>query len=319
MPPVPGDRPAVSVVVPSYRTAALPRCLDHLLALDAEPTFEVVVVVSADTEAELPGDLPTDPRLRVDRHAAHRSAAAARNRGVALATGDLVAFTDADVLVPPDWLARLVEASDGGTRVVAGSVRNGTPDSNAGTAEYLVEFLDLHPDRPSRTAWHGATCNLLVPHAVLDRYGPFPEDMGGGEDTLLTTRAREEGIFTFAGSAPVTHLNRTDRAAVVRHQEEFGRFTAHLGRRGSGYKLQVLVARTALAPVAAVGRVVSIYARAFAWGRDIPLRRRLLAFPTVVLSMAAWGRGLFTEGRALDRAARSATTASSASRTGSRT
>ncbi|MGH9027013.1 MAG: glycosyltransferase [Acidimicrobiia bacterium] len=294
----------VSVVVPAYRAnRTLPGCVASILEQRVDRSFEVVVVVSADTVAELPA-LDPDPRLRVITHVPRLTAAAARNRGVAESTGQLLAFTDADVVVPPDWLGELVAAADHGRLCVAGAVRNGTPDSAAGTAEYLVAFLDLHPDRPVRTAWHGATCNLLVPRRLWERYGPFPEDMAGGEDTLLTVAARNDGNFTFGPRAAITHLQRTAVRDIVSHQYMYGEFTAHLGRR-SDYKHRALVRYTMLAPVAAAGRVVSIYARVIAWARGMRWRS-ILAFPVVVAAMTGWGTGLFREGWRLDRAGRRA-------------
>jgi glycosyltransferase involved in cell wall biosynthesis len=292
----------VSVIVPAYRAeATLETTVASLLAQEFSGSFEVLVSVSADDAASLPR-LPDDPRLRVITHVPRSQAAASRNRAAALAAGRLFAFTDADVLAPPDWLERLVAASDAGRLCVAGSVLNGTPESAAGTVEYLVEFLDLHPARPPATAWHGATCNLLVPRALWDELGPFPEDMGGGEDTLLTVQARSQGRFVFAPEAPILHLNRTQWRVVIGHHAELGRFAAHLGRR-SEYKLRALVQYTALAPVAAAGRVVSLYARAAAWDRQL-LRRALVLSPMVIVTLGAFGVGLMVEGFRIDRAAR---------------
>lgn len=292
----------VSVIVPAYRAkATLDRTVASLLAQEFRGTFEILVSASADDPADVP-DLPADERLRVISHVPRSRAAAARNRAVAQATGALFAFTDADVITPPDWLERLVAASESGTRCVAGSVLNGTPESAAGTVEYLVEFLDLHPHRPPATAWHGATCNLLVPRSLWDELGPFPEDMGGGEDTLLTVRARATGRFVFAPEASVLHLNRTAWGVVIRHHLQIGRFAAHLGRRSS-YKLRPLVRYTPLAPIAALGRVVSVYARAAAWDRRLFLRALALS-PMVIVTLGAFGVGLASEGRRIDRATR---------------
>ena len=292
----------VSVIVPAYRAESTLRdCVASLLAQRVDCTFEVIVSVSADTEAQLPV-LPQDERLKVLPHVPRLRAARARNRAIDVSAGRLLVFTDADVVAPPEWLSRLVAASAGGRFCVAGSVLNGTPDSAAGTVEYLVEFLDLHPARPPRTSWHGATCNLLVPRDLWEEIGPFPEDMGGGEDTLLTGGARAVDRFVFAGSAAVLHRNRTTWRAVIRHHLQIGRFAAHIGRRGS-YKLRPLVRYTPLAPVAAVGRVVSLYARAAAWDRRLFLRA-LALFPMVVVTIGAFGVGLALEGRRIERSKR---------------
>ena len=198
------------------------------------------------------------------------------------------------------WLRQLVSASEDHL-CVAGAVLNGTPDSAAGTVEYLVEFLDLHPARPPHTLWHGATCNLLVPRDLWELLGPFPEDLDGGEDTLLTVAARGLDRFVFAPDARVTHLNRTKWSSVFRHQVGFGRFTARLARR-SPYKWRPLVRFTALAPIAFLGRIFSIYARAAAWNRD-SVRGAMTLAPGVVVVLAGWGWGLAIEGARLDRRA----------------
>lgn len=295
-----GDPLDVSVIVPAYRAErTLARCVRSLLDQRFDGSFEVIVCVSADDEEGLP-DLDEDPALRVLTNVPRLGAAAARNRAATQARGRLLVFTDADVEADPGWLTALAAAAAGGA-CVAGAVRNGTPGSGPGTVEYLVEFLDLHPRRPVRTAWHGATCNLAVPRDLWEELGPYPEDMGGGEDTVLTVAARRRGRFVFAPDAVITHHNRTDLRVVLAHQRELGRFTAHVGRR-SPYKLRPLVRYAPLAPVAVAGRVVSLYARVAAWmPRELP--RALRLSPAVVAAFAAWGVGLLGEGLRLDLAA----------------
>jgi glycosyltransferase involved in cell wall biosynthesis len=293
--------PSLSVIVPAYRAeATLGRCVEAILGQRTDAAFEVIVVASADTAATLPRLTPDD-RLRVIEHVPRVSAAAARNLGVREATGAALAFTDADVVVPATWLDALVAASDGLTSVVAGSVENGTPDSAAGTSEYLVQFLDLVPGRPVASVDHGATCNLLVPRARWRDYGPFPEDLGGGEDTLLTQAAHRDGRLIFAPEAAVVHLNRTTVRAVLGHQWEFGRFTARLARRSPELRYGWLQRSPLLAPVAVIARLVSLAWRSTAWlpgqsGRLVKLS------PLLAAALVAWGAGLAAEGVLLRRA-----------------
>ena len=288
-------RPAVSVVIPAYRAGrTLPGCLDAVLAQDVDVAYEVVLVLSADHEREL-GTLPDSDRLRVIRHVPRLPAAVARNRGVAAAAGDTLAFLDADAIPQRTWLRALL--ATGGDGVVAGAIENGTPGSPVGTAEYAVAFLDLRPSQ--RRTWHGATCNLLVPRVLWEQYGPFPEDMLGGEDTYLTAQAWRDGRLRFAADAVVTHFNRTRFREVVAHQHTYGRFTAQLGRRGSPYRYGVLVRHTVLAPIAGLGRTVAVLARAAA---ALPTWTMARALPTIIACVAAWTAGLAREGARLDRA-----------------
>lgn len=284
----------VSVVVPAYRSnETLPACVSALLAQTYPGSFEVVVCVSADSREDLPA-LPADPCLRVLTHVPRLPAAAARNRAVGVARGKSIAFTDADVIVPPRWLEELTEASEGEV-CAAGSVINGTPESLVGTAEYLMEFLDLHPRRRAAAARYGATCNLLVPRRLWDRYGPFPEDMFGGEDTVFTVAMRKDGLFTFAPRACVTHLNRTSFRRFITHQYDFGSFTSRLARRPPDYIGGGLVRATVFAPFAAIAKLAWVYLRVTTVdSRSLPGAVRCL--PVIAAGVLSWATGLFVEG-----------------------
>jgi len=109
--PSPDDAPLVTVIVPTKgRGDSLERCLHSLRAL-RYPHFDVLVV----------DNRPSDPATRrvVEAHAAEDQrigytsetrpgSSVARNHGIARTTSEIVAFTDDDVIVDPDWLAGLV-------------------------------------------------------------------------------------------------------------------------------------------------------------------------------------------------------------------
>ena len=94
------ELPRISVVIPSLmrRRETLDACLRSLAAADY-PDYEVIVVDNR------PGDVPPVELagVRVVREPRVGNSAA-RNRGLAAATGEVVAFTDDDVEVDPDWL-----------------------------------------------------------------------------------------------------------------------------------------------------------------------------------------------------------------------
>jgi glycosyltransferase involved in cell wall biosynthesis len=96
----------VSVIVPTYNRRAL--LAESLASLGAEEgvDFEIVIVDDGSTDGTAAW-LATlgDPRIRV-LSGAHAGIAAARNRGLAAARGEIVAFHDSDDLALPGRLAR---------------------------------------------------------------------------------------------------------------------------------------------------------------------------------------------------------------------
>jgi glycosyltransferase involved in cell wall biosynthesis len=278
----------VSVIVPAYRADhTLALTLDSLLAQTFSRRFEVIVVASADSEAQLP-ELPSHASLRSVTRVPRVRAAAARNLGVSLACGAALAFTDADVIAAHDWLERLSGAS-AGRWCVAGSVANGTPSSAVGTAEYLVEFFDLSPARTDPPN-HGATCNLLVPRALWDAYGPFPDGLNGCEDTWLTTRLFGDQLLRFAPDAVVHHLNRRRLSTVIRHQYALGAAHARLAAGDGSAPSRPLLT----GPLRACGRIVYLYRMLARWApRD--LTRAVVVAPLVIAAFLAWGAGLTGE------------------------
>ena len=107
--------PSVSVVVPTCRRPEeLLSCVDSLLAT-GYPSLEVLVVDNAPKEPSTAAAVAD--RYGLDEQVRYLAeptpgASRARNRGVASARGEIIAFVDDDVLVDRHWLAALVEALD---------------------------------------------------------------------------------------------------------------------------------------------------------------------------------------------------------------
>jgi glycosyltransferase involved in cell wall biosynthesis len=114
---VPG-LPLISVIIPVYDVAAyLPECLDSILGPGGD--IEVIAVDDASPDgcgALLADRAAADPRLHVIHLAVNGGPGAARNAGLARATGQYVWFVDAD-----DRLA------DGALAAVRAALR-GRPD-----------------------------------------------------------------------------------------------------------------------------------------------------------------------------------------------
>ena len=211
----------------------------------------------------------------------------ARNLAAGIATGELLAFIDADAIPAPDWLQQLEQGLDAGVDMVAGAILNGTPEAAWGTVAYLLEFLEWPPERRTPLL-HAASCNLLVRRAAFDRAGGFPEDIWPGEDTVFTARFANVGSLVFAPSARVTHLNRVGVRHVLAHQRRLGASWVNVGQliaiRGSW-----LAARH-FAPLGVLARMYRLPGQL----RRAPSARSGVtrSLPLLPIGLVAWGSGI---------------------------
>lgn len=101
--------PAISVIVPVYKVEAfLPACVASILG-QTFADFELILVDDGSPDgcgALCDAYTGQDARVRVI-HRQNGGLSAARNSGIAAATGEFLAFVDADDLVAPDYLERL--------------------------------------------------------------------------------------------------------------------------------------------------------------------------------------------------------------------
>jgi GT2 family glycosyltransferase len=192
----------VAVVIPTRnRETRLAFALEALAAQTLErDRFEVVVVRASDAAGPKAGP-PDGLRVRFLRHSADGRPAAQRNRGWRATTAPLVAFTDDDCRPAPDWLERLLEASEGQDVFLQGQTE---PDPDE---HHLLHGLARSKEVIGPSAWY-PTCNIAYPRGLLERLGGFDERFrfASGEDTDIALRARSVG-------AQRVYVHR----AVVRH------------------------------------------------------------------------------------------------------
>lgn len=96
----------ISVVIPTYNEEKyLSKTLESIASLSRKPD-EILVIDADSTDATKLIAEQGGARVAV---IPHRGIGFARQQGLEAATGDVIAFTDADTVVPPDWLT-IIEA-----------------------------------------------------------------------------------------------------------------------------------------------------------------------------------------------------------------
>lgn len=220
-------RPFVSVIVPVYdNEAGLNRCLDAL-ALQTYPAdrYEVIAV---DNDSPTPL-APLHHRgmsfrlLRERRPGSY----AARNKGLKAATGEVVAFTDADCVPEPAWIERAVQALRSHERpvVVAGGVRIVPRDPNRPNAAELYSMATGYKvQRDADESKFAATANMATWRSVFEAVGPFDARLKSSGDYEWGRRAYAAGFpVVYALNAVAVHPARSSiRALLVRERRIAG-------------------------------------------------------------------------------------------------
>jgi glycosyltransferase involved in cell wall biosynthesis len=209
-----GARVEVSVVVPVRDGAGtLPALLESLGAQTLErDRFEVIVVDNASRDAT--ARIAAEYGARVV-HEPVPNRSRARNRGVAAARGDLLAFTDADCVAEPGWLEGFLAVAER-RPLMAGHVEltTGEPPNAVERFERLWRFGQEHW---VRDGW-AATANLAVERRAFDRVGGFdPAYRHYGEDADFCLRARRAGLeLGWAARARVAHAGEARLGPMLR-------------------------------------------------------------------------------------------------------
>jgi hypothetical protein len=188
----------VRVVVPvrAEHTADLGRLDTCLAALDRQTLPRAdreVVVVDDGSPADVPGTVAAHPGVRLLRVPA-RGSYAARNAGARGGAAPVLAFTDADCVPEPTWLAAALAALDAapGLAAVAGAID--VPVTPACGPVALHDALTAFPQREFvRRFGFGATANLVVRRAAFEAVGPFDPALRSGGDAEWGARAAAAG------------------------------------------------------------------------------------------------------------------------------
>jgi GT2 family glycosyltransferase len=229
--------PRVSVVVPSLaRPLELVRCLAALGQLCYRP-FEIVVVACAAGRDAIAGH--DAPWLRVIPNAG-TGIGAARNAGIDLAAGEVVAFIDDDAVPEPTWLDHLVAAlEETGAPAVTGHVRgrNGISFQWRDRVIRRDGFIETRPcddDRPRvPPAGAGVTMlegtNMAFRRDILAALGGFePAFRFYLDDADIALRLHDAGHPTAV--APLAQVHHGFAASVRRRRDRMPLDLFDIGR-----------------------------------------------------------------------------------------
>jgi GT2 family glycosyltransferase len=299
----------ISVLICTYnRPDLLTRALEALTRHTEEKPAQIVIVNGGDerTDRLVESFMATNKDVEINLvRTVNKNAASSRNAGLRHCRGDIVAVTDDDAQVFPNWITLMKEAHK--THLEAGAVGGpviGTPtDSLVAKAADLITFPDWPQPQYVRTL---PTVNISYKREVVDRVGQLDETLFCGEDVDYNWRVQKLGYkIYFDPRIKVFHQHRVTLNGFLNQHYMYGRayylvrrkwhdmycvYPHRIRRLKDGLKAVNFVAALLYEPFKITQRVSS-------------LKTRISLIPRLFLAELAWKSGMVEQARRTARIA----------------
>ena len=222
--------PKISVVVASYNgDGTLKACLDSLQSLNY-PDYEIILVDdgSTDTTTQIAF---LHPSVKLIRHKTNLGLSVARNTGIEVAKGEIIAFMDSDCRADPDWLYYLVGDLLNSDFVGIGGHNLLPPeDSPVAAAVMASPGGPAHVMLTDKQAEHIPGCNMAFYKSAIEAVGGFdPVFHTAGDDVDICWRLQHAGYkIGFSPAGFVWHYRRSTVQSYLKQQDGYGEAEAML-------------------------------------------------------------------------------------------
>jgi len=204
----------ISVVIPAFNEEKfLPSCLESLKNQDFKG-FEIIVVDnnSTDKTAEMAKKFGAI-LVREKR----QGVAFARQRGFLEARGEIITTTDADTILPKNWLSKIFEEFEKDENLVAfgGSATLYSGPILARLASNFLLYLFLLLDKFFSGGWNLMGCNFTVRKDAFLKIGGFNLNLKLNEDIEISQRLIKVGKVILDPNFKVKTSGRRYRHGLI--------------------------------------------------------------------------------------------------------
>jgi glycosyltransferase involved in cell wall biosynthesis len=286
------ETPQLSVIIASFNSArTIEACLKSLESQVTNERFEVILVDSStDGTSALVEKKFTQVKLH--RFNQRKFPGDARNWGISVARGKILAFLDADCTVERNWVNEVLKAHLSPHLVIGGVVENGSPKSLVGWGYYFCEFSLWMPKSSKREIREVAACCLSLKRFAFDRYGPFIEGTYCSDTAFQWNLQRDGQKVLFVPTIKVSHITTYNLVGflkhIIHHRMNFVEVMIREQKMTQGYQTAFFAALP-LFPFLLFGCIANRLLKAKTY-----LPQFILASPIVFLGLVArsWGEFL---------------------------
>jgi glycosyltransferase involved in cell wall biosynthesis len=204
----------LSIIIPAFNEEKfLGNCLESLKEQDFRD-FEIIVVDNNCTDKTREIAKKFGAILVSEKN---QGVAFARNKGAKVAKGEILAFTDADTILPKNWLSRIQKEFENDKELVAfgGSCEfySGPISARLASKFLLKPFFIL--DKFFSRGFNLMGSNMAIKRETFLKIGGFNENLKLNEDVEISYRLRENGKIKFDPSFKVKTSGRRFRHGLI--------------------------------------------------------------------------------------------------------
>jgi len=210
-----------SIIIPARNAeSSIEKCLQ---ALHNQTFDDKEIIVVDDASFDATGKIASR-YAKVIRSDKRLGVGAARNLAARNASGEILVFTDADCVAPPDWLETIYEDMvSKNVKVWAGGYRDNLEKT------FISDFAHLELTYRRRNingfVMTAVANNLACFRDLFEKFGPFPQDGLASEDIVLTYRLSKEEKIYWNPDNGTLHYHKKDLRSYLKQQFWFSKDT----------------------------------------------------------------------------------------------
>jgi glycosyltransferase involved in cell wall biosynthesis len=219
--------PEISVIVPFHNEQmAISACIEGLLAQSYPANQAEIILVDNNSTDDSARIASRYGRVKLT-HESKPGSYAARNRGLSMASGRIVAFTDADCVPGKNWLKKIAQAMENReTSIVVGAHEYAHQTfSLSAFAAFMDERNRYIFDSEIPALYFGHTNNMAVRKALFDHFGPFIERARGSDAAFVREVVTRNScsVVVYDSEIKVRHLEISSMADIFKKSFIYGK------------------------------------------------------------------------------------------------
>lgn len=225
-----------SVIIPTYKDwTRLALCISCLMEQDSTGMTYEIIIVDNEPEHHPPENVRKNNFIK-NIHESRPGSYAARNAGAKKASGNFLAFTDADCLPDIKWLNKAnILFSKSNCDLIGGRIDLYKEEEGGNWAFIYEKNTSFRQDKHVPIG-KGVTANLLIKRAAFEKLKGFDSSLNSGGDWEFTQRAVSEGYtMVYGDDVIVKHPARKSIRQLFKKQKRFAAWGFLKGKKYHGH------------------------------------------------------------------------------------